>query len=328
MKIAICGVSHWHNTFYGTAFSEAATIVGACDDELQKAEGFVSRYGGKAYCHIEELLKKTKPDFVMAMGRHVDMPKIVSLLLETGIPFGIEKPVGVRSSDLIPLIQSAQQRKTFIAVPLINRYSLLWEKIAVLERMGRFGEKIHANFRSIGGTVERYKRDDVSWMLDPDLSGGGSLRNLGIHGADAFIMFASDIPDVLAARLGYTDKKLKIEEYSAALVVANGIIGTLESGYTFATGAAAGDFEWRIASTNCYIIDRGKELTVSTLDDGKTEIINNLSAAERYKMFGKDTLERLRNGLPPIADLGDCFRAMQLLDNIYARSKETKNRDD
>ncbi len=323
MRAALSGVSHWHGNYHGTAMKEAgAVIVGACDENPAKTAGFVAQFGGSAYSSIEEMVARSKPDFVMAMGRHVDMPKIALTLLEIGIPFGIEKPIGLKADDLIPVMEVAEKRKAFVAVPLINRYSLLWRKLEDLEGRGRAGGRLHAHFRIINGTAERYNAAGVSWMLRRELSGGGSLRNLGIHGADAFVTFSGAQPEVVAARLGNTGRGYEVEEYSAALVTGNGVIGTLESGYTYATRQAGGDFEWCIATENCYMIDRGKTLTVATLDDGNTVTFDNIVAFERYKMFGRDTLDRLRKGAPPVADLRDCHRAMLLLDAIYAKSGE------
>lgn len=321
MKVALTGVSHWHGDYHGMAFSEAgAEIVGAFDEDSEKIRAFVTKYGGNVYASIEEMVEKSQADFVMAMGRHVDMPEIAQTLLEMEVPFGIEKPIGLRAEDLVPILEKAEKKGTFIAVPLINRYSLMWQKIEELEKQNRFGQKIHGHFKVVNGTAERYDMAGVSWMLQPEISGGGSLRNLGIHGADAFIMFSGIMPEVLSAQLCNTDRGYRVEEYSAALVRGNDVVGILESGYTYASRAAGGDFEWRVASTNAYIIDRGKTLTLATLDDGKTETFNNLIPAERYKMFGRDTLERLSKGRPPIADLKDCYKAMQLLDVIYAKS--------
>ena len=51
--------------------------------------------------------------------------------------------------------------------------------------VGTFGDLAHATFRIVGGPPARDIADDVPWMLDPAVSGGGALRNLGIRAADA-----------------------------------------------------------------------------------------------------------------------------------------------
>ena len=77
----------------------------------------------------------------------------------------------------------------------------------------------------------------------------------------------------------------------------------------------SGDFEWRVATANGYLIQHADELQMTTLDD-----VISLKIADpgsRYDGFATDTLERLQDGRRPIATLEDCYRAMQIIDQIY-----------
>jgi len=54
--------------------------------------------------------------------------------------------------------------------------------------------------------------------------------------------------------------------------------------------------------------------------DSAPEILPNRPQGERYREFGRDTLERLAAGSPPIADLEDCYNAMLLVDRAYEKA--------
>jgi predicted dehydrogenase len=323
MRVALVGAEHWHAGFYLNAFRRAgAEIAAVSDAHAELAKALAADAACRNFDDYRVMIERTKPDFIMATARHADMPKLAMDLVQFGIPMGIEKPLGVNARQIAPLVEEVARRNTFVAVPLVNRYSLLWRELARLDEAGRVGVRSHAHFRVINGVPQRYPAMGVGWMLDPAVSGGGCLVNLGIHAADAFLSFAQvEEVSVLASAVTHRVHRLPVEEMAAALLCsAGGVIGTIEAGYSYATKNAGGDFELRVAAANCYIIDRGETLQVATLDDGQTTTVANLSQKERYEHFGEDTLTRLKTGQGPVATVEDCYRAVRLLDEIYTRA--------
>ena len=322
MRVVIIEVGHWHATMHLMSLQKAgAQVIGVSDGDPAIAEEFARKVGCPAFQDYRIMLETTCPEFVMCLGRHVDMPKIARDLLDAGIPFAIEKPIGISADQLSPLVEIARQRRAFVAVPFVNRYSPLWMWLDRLEQSRRVGIRSHAHFRIINGPPSRYERDRVSWMLNPAVSGGGCMRNLGIHTADAFLHFArGEEVEVLSAAMTYRVHGESVEEMGAALLCSkSGIIGTIEAGYSFAS-MTAGDYEWRVSSENCYLVDDGKTLRVATLDDDRIQNLPLAGQDSRYEQFGTDTLERLRSGQPPIATLEDCYRAARVVDEIYEKA--------
>ena len=174
----------------------------------------------------------------------------------------------------------------------------------------------------MNGPPERYRVDGVAWMLDPALSGGGALRNLGIHGVDCAAALASGALRVVSAHLvprlrggeGIEDHALVSFEDEA------GALFTVEAGYTYASMRPGGDFEWRIAAENATIIDRGDVATVATLDDGADGPLAPLAANLRYRAFLRETLDCLAGNRAPPVGLDDYVRAMALIDEAYERA--------
>ena len=325
MRVALIEVGHWHAARHLKSLQMGgAKIVGVSDKQAGVAEKFAAGLGCPAFQDYLAMLKITRPEFVLAMGRHADMPGIARDLLEANIPFAIEKPVGTSADQVAPLVDLAEQRNAFVAIPFTNRYSALWTWLRQLEQSGRVGPHSHAHFRIINGPPRRYELDQVEWMLDPAISGGGCMRNLGIHTADAFLHFVgSEEVEVLSAAITHRIHAKRVEEMGAALLRSNsGIIGTVEAGYSFAS-MTGGDFEWRVSTGNCYLIDRNNTLQVATLDDCQIQTLSIADQNERYDQFGVDTLHRLRAGQPPVATLVDCYRAMHLIDDIYRKAVPT-----
>ena len=327
MKIAMIEVGHWHAPMHLRSFqmTEDIEIVGVSDSNPGVAETFAKKSGGQPFQDYQEMLAAVQPHFVMALGRHADMPAIAQTLLEAGIPFAIEKPIGTSAADLEPLVEMAKERDTFVAVPFTNRYSVMWTQLDELERAGRVGLRSHFHLRVINGPPRRYELDGVGWMLDPAISGGGCVRNLGIHAADAFLRFIQgEAVEVLGAAISYRVHGSAVEEMGAALLRSeSGVIGTIEAGYSFAS-MTQGDFEGRLFAENCTIIDRNNTLQVATLDDNQVQNFTIPDQRARYDQFGVDTLDRLRTGRPPLATLEDCYRAMQIIDMIYDQAVRTR----
>ena len=128
---------------------------------------------------------------------------------------------------------------------------------------------------------------------------------------------------VLGAAVSYRVYGRAVEEMATALLRSeSGVIGTVEAGYTYAA-MSGGDFEWRVAAGNCYLVDRGPTLEVATLDDGRRASLEIPDQRARYDRFAGDTLARLQAGQRPVATLGDCYRAMRVVDEVYRMAAET-----
>ena len=74
-------------------------------------------------------IARTKPEFILALGRHIDMPEYFRYLVDTGIPFLMEKPWGVDAETVNGLADYAENKKAWVAVPMSMRYSW-WAKTA------------------------------------------------------------------------------------------------------------------------------------------------------------------------------------------------------
>lgn len=316
-RLALAGVGHWHAAMHLEAARAAgAEVVAAWDRDPAVAAGFAGKHGVAHQPTVAALIA-TKPDLTVVMGRPDRVPALALACIEAGLPIVLEKPATVSTAALEPLAEAA--RGLFVAVPLPNRCGPIWAEIEALRAAGRLGPASHAQFRIVNGPPERYRLDGVPWVLDPAIGGGGALRNLGIHGIDAALALAggADLTIVSAA----IDRRLygeAVEEYAIVILRApDGMIATVEAGYTYASTAPGGDFEWRVSARNATLIDRGDSCRVATLDDGRVHELTPIPPADRYKAFMADTLDRLARSAPPSVGIGDYLRAMRLIDRAY-----------
>ncbi|MGL4965266.1 MAG: Gfo/Idh/MocA family protein [Inquilinus sp.] len=316
-RVALAGVGHWHAGMHlEAARSAGAEVVAAWDPDPAVAAGFAADHRVPRQPTVEALIAAL-PDLTVVMGRPDQVPELALACIEAGLPIVLEKPAAVSTAALEPLAKAA--RGLFVAVPLPNRCGPIWAEIEALRVAGRLGPVSHAQFRIVNGPPERYRLDGVPWVLDPAIGGGGALRNLGIHGIDAALALAGGAELTIVS--ASVDRRLHgeaVEDYAIVTLRArDGMIATVEAGYTYASMAPGGDFEWRVSARNAYLIDRGDSCRVATLDDRQVRDLAPIPPADRYKAFMADTLDRLARGAAPSVGIGDYLQAMRLIDRAY-----------
>jgi len=318
LRAAVVGVGHWHAARYIQSLHVLGErIVAVWDPDRAVAARAATACGAETERDLPDLLRRVAPDVIVGMGEHAAMPALIAAMLETSAGLVLEKPLGTRAADVAPLVERAERDGRFAAVAFTNRYTPMWEAVDALARTGRLGTPCYAHFRILNGSPQRYVRDGVGWMLEPARSGGGSLINLGIHGLDGFRRFAGDRVAVTAAQVCSLAHNLPIEDYALAVLRgAGGAVGTVESGYCYAA-MSGGDQEWRLITSNAYVVQRADGVTVQTLDDGQLQRLPGMPADAAYHLFIADSLRRFRRGVPPIATLRDGLAALELVERVY-----------
>jgi predicted dehydrogenase len=318
LRVVVVGAGHWHAARHLEALRALGhTIAGVTDASREQAERVGAQCGCPWGIDVGDMVDRIKPDLIMGMAVHRDMPALLDLLLETGRPLLLEKPLGRSAAEARPLVEKARRTGQFVAVCFPLRYATIWQRLEELGAAGELGAVSYASFRIINGSPERYRQDGVTWMLDPALAGGGSLLNIGIHACDAFLRIAGGPVTVLAASCSNKIHRLPIEDYSVATLRSSmGVLGTIESGYSY-PALSGGDMEWRVVSEQAYLQLGRESFSLRTLA-GQHEVVRPPSVLDLYRIMLADAIRRLQRGAPPAAGMQDCLEAMELVDAIYA----------
>lgn len=321
MRVALLGVGHWHAQMHLDAvrFSGGEVVV-AWDWDANVGAAFAATHGLSACQSVGQALA-ARPDLVVLMGSPQNVPEIALGIMAADMPMILEKPASSTANGLAPIAAEAVRRGSFVGVPLPNRFGPIFREMTGLEKQGRLGKLAHAHFRIVNGPPQRYRDDGVGWMLDPAIGGGGALRNLGIHGIDAALTLAQGALRVVSAFIGNRIHRERVEDHAhVTLLDEAGTLFTVEAGYTYASMTPGGDFEWRVATSNAYLIDRGEAAQCTTLDDGSVRALSPEFPSTRYRLFMADTFDRLRAGAAPAISLWDYHSAMQLIDIAYEKA--------
>ena len=321
MRIVLIGVSHWHTRFYADPVlgMTDAPIVGVSDPEAERAAPLAAQAKCPVFTDYREMCAKLRPDFAFALGRHRDMAEEARFLIESRIPFAMEKPCAVNATEAQDIARRAAAARVFAAVPLVMRYCPLIETI----REVAAGERIqYLSFKFVGGMVDRYHQQKVEWVIDRAISGGGPLLNLGIHHVDLCrVLLGNADLAVTGAMMSNRAAGLSIEDHAIMLMQGGGASCMVETGYLYPAPNSVFDMHYSIRTDRHYFTARDNStLEIVTNDRQRTTRAMKLTNAFFYTEFTHDTLRRVRDGRPPIADLADNAAAVALIEAAYAMS--------
>ena len=304
MRIAFVGVSHWHAPLYYRPAARLAgvRIVAVSDPDLSVAETVGRELEARAFADHRDLIVEARPDFVFAFGRHCDMAGIASVLVDAGIPFLIEKPGGLNVQQVSAIRDRARAKGLHAGTGFNFRVSDVYKKIQAV-----IGEDpvTHASFRYIAGGPYRYREAGCAWMLDPELSGGGSTINLSVHFVDMFRAFSRSQPREVASLMGHFTWNLPIEDYSSMILRSPSSVCTIETGYTYPAQSGVFDLRFSLCTSRHYVIARQDDILeiYRTCDGHLEQYPTQMSNAFWYPAFVTESIDRFAKGQPPLATL-------------------------
>jgi len=327
MRVAAIEVSHWHalqDAAYLRILSAIPDVelVGLHDPRADVVARCAAALGNPpVFTDYQQMLDKTRPDFVVALGQHARMARTAHDLLEHGVPFMMEKPMGVDATEVEGIADKAAAKRAFVAVPLPQRYSAFAARARQLLAEDKLGTLSHVYLRLNRPTSARYPAWDSPWMLDPALAGGGCLRNLGSHCFDLFLLLAGEGATVTAAQLSARALGQRVEDYaSVQLRTADGVLGTIELGNT--VPYAGSDSEFKLAGRDAILVWYHDD-TLRLITAGGEETWSAPPPEALYPTAVRDIIDHLRRSLPPPVSVHDLVPVVRLIDQAYEHARRT-----
>lgn len=342
-RVAAIGASHWHAAYDPAYLRQLHSmpdveIVGIQDEDTAVAAERGTAFGNPpVYADIAQMLDTVSADFVLALGRHDRMAATANLLLDRGLPFLMEKPMGLNGTEVQQLSDKARDLAAFVAVPMPMRFSPFFSKAQEMIREGRFGKLSHVYMRMNRFSSERYVKWNSEWMLDPAKSGGGALRNLGAHGFDLFRALTGENVRVIAAQTSNRALGQAVEDYASVLFRSEtGVVGTLEVGNAYprktvegVAGRASGsdklldgaDGEFKICGSEALLVAKDGEMKL--VEATQESVMPGFPEGNPSFRIIEDALSRWRQGLEPAVSVHDCLAAVRPIDEAYRLAAAT-----
>jgi predicted dehydrogenase len=324
-RVALIGVGHYHSTWYPAYLSilqrEKVDIVGIHDPDPDLAADRAKRFDSVPYTNYERMLEETRPEFVVALGRHCDMPPVFRYLVEAGIPFLMEKPWAIDLPTFNELVELAESRNAWAAAPFPMRYSYFAEVARDMVQSGEIGNVSHIVYRMIRPGVQRYLDQGCAWMLSKAEAGGGVLMNLGCHGFDLCNFITGEDSEVVSAVTSHSVCKLEVEDYAfVTLRTRSGVIFHNEVGYTIPT-ETGGDGERKVAGEKAMLI--GTNTGVHVIAPGRDEVLEQPKGyVGLWDRVVVECLDALGRGGPPPIGPREAYKGIVPIFDAYALAGE------
>ena len=323
MRIVVIGVSHWHVPMYLEYLREIedVQVVAVSDPNPQAVENareFFPQAVG--YADYRQLIAEQSFDLAMAHAPHDEMTVVAATLVEKGIPFHMEKPMGLDAALLSQVAREAERKNLFISVPLVTRMFGVAGRLLEMARAQTLGALAYYYFRLFAPGPHRYRDSGVGWMLDPSRAGDGPLFNFGPHAIDLFIELSRAVPDRVYAAATHAVHGLAIPDAVTVILQAGAAYGVAELSYT----SPAGYDRHMIVRTPVVSYSGLPDSGEIWVADGQGITVDGPTFDEAYRLYTHDLVARFRDGRPPLAGIEQMVKILRVM-NAAHRSLESGN---
>src|SRR6266702_1279618 len=191
LRVALAGLVHGHAFGFFDQFQRRTDlqVVGIAEADRQLTAQFAKRYSlepGLFYSDLEEMLRKTHPQAVLAYTNTYDHRRVVEICARYGVSVMMEKPLAVSAEDGRAIENAAREGK----IQVLVNYETTWyrsnQAAYDLVHENALGEirKIVVHMGHSGPKEIGVGPEFLAWLTDPKLNGGGALFDFGCYGAD------------------------------------------------------------------------------------------------------------------------------------------------
>lgn len=138
----------------------------------------------------------------------------------------VEKPMATTAQEARDMIAACREHQVPLFVAYYRRGQPKFLKARELLRQGAIGQVM--SFQYLYATPPLEPIPDRPWLMDPKLSGGGLLYDVGSHMVDTTLMLLGE-PEEVIGRSANLGRRWEVNDVSSALFrLKNGIHGTMQ----------------------------------------------------------------------------------------------------
>jgi predicted dehydrogenase len=142
-----CGV--WGEVHARTyAASPYVKLIGVCDRDIKRAQGFMEKYGAEtSFAEWSDLLARPDIEGVSIATPDFAHSEIVLAAMEAGKKVLVEKPLATTVKECREIIKARDKHNALLMVDFHNRWNIPFVHIRNMVESGEIGDLIMINFR-------------------------------------------------------------------------------------------------------------------------------------------------------------------------------------
>ncbi|KQM72736.1 oxidoreductase [Pedobacter sp. Leaf216] len=243
LNVAIAGLNHDHVYLIMNSYQKAeVNIIGIAESNPELVNKFKTRYkipDSIFYTNLVDLLKKKKPDVVLAYNAISDHLAVVEAAAPLGISVMVEKPLAVTVKQAERMAALAKQYQ----VHVLTNYETTWypsnqevyKNVKETNSIGTLRKIIvhdgHEGPKEIG-----VSKEFLSWLTDPAKNGGGALVDFGCYGANLMTWLMDGKAPVSVTAVTHQIKKNiypNVDDDATILLEYPGATGIIEASWNW-----------------------------------------------------------------------------------------------
>jgi predicted dehydrogenase len=176
---------------------DSAELVAVMVRDKERARAIASEYGAKrSYTDVLDLLSDGEIDAVYISTPVAFHKDHAVAALRAGKHVLLEKPMARTVRECDEIIEEARKSGKHLQICFIMRFHPAYREIKGMVESGEFGEIVMARAQM----MKWYDIEPGSWRLDPEISGGGVLIDVGSHLLDLMAFLLGDISEISAIK--------------------------------------------------------------------------------------------------------------------------------
>lgn len=206
----------------------STVIVAIANPRIEKARELASRFGGKVFSTLEEILDKEKIDVIDICSPNYLHADQTIMALKGGKHVLCEKPIALSLEEADQVVQAAKRSPNIFMVGHVLRFFPEYEWIRELLSRGALGNPIAATATRLN-SPPTWRR----WFTNRKLS-GGAVIDLLVHDADFYHWIFGRVTKVVA--LGRKDEHGLWNHTQTLISFTSRITGSAEVSYSMPVG--------------------------------------------------------------------------------------------
>jgi predicted dehydrogenase len=236
-RVAVLGLGHWYSA-YGLAralpeYPKAELVAAAWHDRSQ-LDAFTHAFGVPGYTDYAELLEREQVDIVHMAAPVSELADLTVLSARAGKHMVLGKPMAMTMAQADRMVEAVEAAGV-ACFPFQGIMRLRCAELKARVGRGEIGDIILLHQTSRWSIAEdAFNSGRAGWFADPRFVPGGAFIDEGIYWIDLIEWLGgSPIVQVEAKTANLVHKDIAVEDWGmATFTCANGILATLEAGWT------------------------------------------------------------------------------------------------
>ena len=269
IKAAVIGVGSY-GQYHAQSFTEITNtdLVGIVDLNEEQGKEKARQLGTKWYPTSDSLFQHQTVDIVSIVTPNHTHYDLGIQCLEAGCHVLIEKPFTLSLKDTKHLLQFAETSNRIISVCHQYRLFRTNKLLKALIESGQIGNPLRVSWTWNQFRTQTYF-DQLPWVKDHNLAGGGIISNQFIHDLD-LLCFLFGQPESVSTFVGTQLNRAPVEDTATIMIrFENGTLGTISCSYN---QSDSGNYRYiqgdkgviAIDHTNSSIVDKPDTIRIGT----------------------------------------------------------------